>query len=791
MDRLRQDLAFAFRLLYKDRAFAATTILTLAVCLGANAAIFTVVHSVLLRPLPHPEPHRLVVMYDGFPGAGVERAGTSIPNYFDRLAFTETLESQALYRFNGMRVGTGPTAEGVASMEVTPSFFRVLRTRAARGRLFGEDDGRVGRNHVVLLAQDFAARMPGGVDGIVGRELRLNDTPYTVVGIVPSGFLFLDPKVRLWTPLAFTPEQRGEDNRWSQNHQAIGRLAPGATVEQAQARMDALNARLLERAGSMRAALEGAGYLTRVVPLKADLVRNVRASLQLLWGGVLFVLLIAAVNLTNLSLVRTNGRMRELATRYALGAGGSRVIRQLVTETTVLTLAGGAFGIALGSWTVGALSSIGFSDLPRSAEIRVDAVVVAVIAAMAVVLGIVIGVVPALQIRNLNLNSVLRDEGRSGTAGRHSRSLGRMLVAAQVGLAFVLLVGAGLLLASFRQLLQVDPGFVAEHVLTGRLGLLESRYPNDAAVRAFADRALARIRSLPGVTAAGFTTALPFSWDDSSSVIIPEGYVPAPGESVVSPRSVTISPGYFETLRVPLKRGRVFTASDVDTAPRVIIVDEGARAAVLARRRPDRQAGVRAPAPGRRRQTRSRREVVHGRRRGRHDEDEGPRRRRGGRARRRLLLPVRAEREPRHRIRDPDERRSRGGRRGGAAGGRADRRRGPAVRRVQPARARRAVAHAAEDADAAVARVRAGRAAACGDRDLRRARVPGGAADSRDRHPHGARLRTVRRARPGVQRGRRAGARRAHGRDERGARAAAGDRRAVVRRAAARPRGPG
>ena len=606
MDRLRQDLAFAFRLLYKDRAFAATTILTLAVCLGANAAIFTVVHSVLLRPLPYPEPNRLVVMYDGFPGAGVERAGTSIPNYFDRLAFTETLESQALYRFNGMRVGTGPTAEGVASMEVTPSFFRVLRTRAARGRLFGEDEGRVGRNHVVLLAQDFAARMPGGVDGIVGRELRLNDAPYTVVGVVPSGFLFLDPKVRLWTPLAFTPEQRGEDNRWSQNHQAIGRLAPGATVEQAQARMDSLNARLLERAGSMRAALEGAGYLTRVVPLKADLVRNVRASLQLLWGGVLFVLLIAAVNLTNLSLVRTNGRMRELATRYALGAGGSRVIRQLVTETTVLTLAGGAFGIALGSWTVGALSSTGFSDLPRSAEIRVDAVVVAVIAAMAVVLGIVIGVVPALQIRNLNLNSVLRDEGRSGTAGRHSRSLGRMLVAAQVGLAFVLLVGAGLLLASFRQLLQVDPGFVAEHVLTGRLGLLESRYPNDAAVRAFADRALARIRSLPGVTAAGFTTALPFSWDDSSSVIIPEGYVPAPGESVVSPRSVTISPGYFETLRVPLKRGRVFTASDVDTAPRVIIVDEG-----LARRfwrdadpigkrvyEPQRPEDVVKPGPG-------------------------------------------------------------------------------------------------------------------------------------------------------------------------------------------------
>ena len=161
-------------------------------------------------------------------------------------------------------------------MEVTPSFFRVLRTKAARGRLFGEDDGQVGRNHVVLLAHDFAARMPGGLDGIVGRQLRLNDEVYTVVGVVPRDFLFLNPEVRLWTPLAFTPEQRAENNRWSQNHQAIGRLAPGATVEQAQARMDALNTRLLERAGSLRSALEGAGYLTRVVPLKDDLVRNVQ-----------------------------------------------------------------------------------------------------------------------------------------------------------------------------------------------------------------------------------------------------------------------------------------------------------------------------------------------------------------------------------------------------------------------------------------------------------------------------------------------------------------------------------
>jgi predicted permease len=303
-------------------------------------------------------------------------------------------------------------------------------------------------------------------------------------------------------------------------------------------------------------------------------VRNVHASLQLLWGGVLFVLLIAAVNITNLALVRANGRLREIATRHALGAGRSRVIRQLVTEATLLTLAGGALGFALAWWGVGALTTSGFADLPRSAEIRVDAVVVAVMAATALVLGVVIGAVPALQLRNISLNTVLRDEGRAGTAGRRSRSIGRGLVAAQVGLAFVLLVGAGLLLASFRQLLQVDPGFVAEHVVTGRLGLVDSRYPEDAAVRSLASRSLERIRAVPGVTSAGLTTQLPFSWDDSSSVIIPEGYAPKAGESVVSPRFVRVTPGYVETLHIPLRRGRLFTSGDVETAPRVVVLDE-------------------------------------------------------------------------------------------------------------------------------------------------------------------------------------------------------------------------
>jgi len=574
VDTLFQDLKFAIRLLFKDRAFAATTVLTLAVCIGANTAIFTVVRSVLLRPLPYPEAERLVFEYDGFPGAGVERAGTSVPNYFDRLSMTDVLESQALYQFGGFKVGTGVGAEGVSALNVTPSFFRVLRVQALRGRLFAEDDGQVGHNHVVVLSHAFAVKQAGGIDQVVGRDVRLNDEKYTVVGVLPESFTFLSPDVRMYAPLAFAPKDRAEEQRYSQNHQAIGRLAPGATAAKAQARIAALNVQLLERSGALKTALQNAGFHTVVVPLGEDIVRNVHAVLNLLWGGVLFVLLIAAVNITNLALVRASARMKELATRHALGAARQRVARQLVTEALLLTVVGSAIGLALGWWSLGWLTSVGLADVPRAYEVQLDGVVILFVLGLALVLGVVIGAVPAMQLAGANLNAVLRDEGRGGTAGRGARRIRRVLVVAQVALAFVLLVSAGLLLSSFRLLLRVDPGFTADNVATGRISLLDSKYPGDAAAKTYADRALERVRALPGVTAAGLTTYLPFSWDGSSSVIIAEGYVPAPGESVVSPNQLYVSPGYLEAMRVELKRGRYFTESDDDKAPQVVIVDE-------------------------------------------------------------------------------------------------------------------------------------------------------------------------------------------------------------------------
>ena len=574
MDRLRLDLLFALRLFRKDRAFALTTIVTLALCIGANTAIFTVVRSVLLRPLPYPESHRIVTIYESFPGAGVERAGMSVPNYYDRLAWTDVFEAQALYQFGGSAVGQGAAAEGGPSMSVTPSFFKVVKVNAARGRLFTEEEGTPGRNHVVILSWALAKRQPGGVDGIVGRELIVNDEKYTVVGVMPESFTFLNPDLRLWLPLAFTVEDRADDRRYSQNHDEIARLAPGVRLAQARPRVGAMTARNIETAGPLKSPLVNAGYRTEVASFEADIVRNVRAPLELLWGGVVCLLLIAAVNITNLALARASGRMKEVATRHALGAARARVVRQLVTETTLLTLTGGALGLLLGFWSLGALTSLGLADIPRAHEIRLDAIVIVFILGLAAVLGIVVGAVPAMHVAGLNLSVVLREDGRTGTAGRGARAVRGGLVVAQVALAFVLLIGAGLLLASFRELLGVNPGFTAEHVLTGRVTLLPSRYPAEKDVRSYTARALERIRTLPGVEAAGATSFLPFSWDSSSSVIIPEGYVASPGESVVSPNQVYATPGYLEALRIPLRRGRFFTESDTADSPLVVIVDE-------------------------------------------------------------------------------------------------------------------------------------------------------------------------------------------------------------------------
>jgi predicted permease len=574
MRTLLADLRFAIRLMVRDRAFTVGVLLTLTICVGANAAIFSVVRSVLYRPLPYPEPDRLVLMYDSFPGAGVEHAGTSVPNYYDRLPLKEVFESVALYRGRGLDVGSAGSAERVRAMEVTPGFFHLLRVTPVRGRAFSDADGEPGDNPKVILDYGYAQATFGRAESAPGRELRISGRTTQVIGVMPPGFVFVDPDVRIWVPTGFSNQDRAEERRYSQSYESIARLAKGTTVRQASQRVDALNAANLDRAGKMKPMLVAAGYKTIALPFADDLVNPVRRPLQLLWGGVLFVLLIAAVNITNLVLVRASGRSRELATRHALGAARARIARQLLTETTLLTAVGAVLGAAFGAGLLRYLVRIGLQDLPRGHEISMDAVAVLFTLAVATLLGLATAAVPIVHLAGIDVMQAVREEGRSGTASRGARLFRRSMVVVQVALAFVLLIGAGLLLSSFQRLMAVDPGFRADQVLTAKVNPPTARYPDDTATRAFSERALEGIRRLPGVRAAGLTTSIPLDGDNSSSVIVAEGYVPAPGESVISPNQVVVTPGYFEAMGIALQRGRYFTDADGPDAPRVIIVDE-------------------------------------------------------------------------------------------------------------------------------------------------------------------------------------------------------------------------
>lgn len=573
MERLLRDLRFGWRLLWKERGFTLTAVLTLAVCIGANTTIFAVVNSVLLKPLPVADPDQLVLVYNSYPRAGVIRASNGVPDYYDRLREVTVFEEQALYNTRGVTIGLEGDPQRILAMVARPSLLRLLRAQPSHGRIFSEDEGEMGSQRKVVLTHGLWRQLYAGRADAVGSELRINGEPHAIVGVLPEGFHFLNPEVRLWLPLAFSAEEKSDDSRHSNNWSMVGRLKPGATIAQAQQQLDALNARNDERFPHFREILKNAGFHTVATSLQEDVVSGVRGTLYLLWGGVLFVLLIGVVNITNLVLVRSSARMKELATRHALGAALWRLTSQLLTETVLLTVIGGVAGLALGYWGLSLLTGLGL-DVPRASEIRIDARVVAFTAALALLVGLLVGLVPVLNVRHMNLSQAFREEGRSGTSGRGARAVRRVLVASQVAFAFMLLAGAGLLLASFQRILAIDTGFQPERVLTARISPPASRYPGDPELRTFTGRLLERVRALPGVEHAGVTSSIPFGGDYSDSVILAEGYQMSPGESLISPYMIRVTPGYFEAMQVALREGRLFTDSDTAEAPRVVIVDE-------------------------------------------------------------------------------------------------------------------------------------------------------------------------------------------------------------------------
>ena len=583
---LAGDLRSSVRLLLKDRGFTLTTIVTLAVCLGANAAIFTVVYAVLLRPLPIPDPDRIVAMGDVYPTITPgDILSNTAPSYFDRLDAITTLEEQAMFALWFDTIAIDGISEEVRGMKATPSLFRLLRVPPALGRAFTEAEGEIGAERKVILSHGLWQRLYGGDPTVVGRDLRLGWTGqrYSIVGVMPRGFSFFDlgddghartpgDEVQFWIPLAFTAAQRSDDARTRYGFFHVGRLRPDATIEQVQAQIAALNAANFERFPQF--GLTELGMYTAVTRLQDALTRRVRGILYLLWGGAAFVLLIGTLNIANLSLARSSIRARELATRLALGAGRFRVTRQLMVEGVLLAGIGGLASVTVGAWILQTLVSSGMANLPNATSVQMDGAVVGFIVAVSVLVGVLLGLVPAATVGRLHLNQVLAEGSRLGTGGRATRLFRRGLVVTQVAFSVVLLIGAGLLLTSFRNLLAVDAGFDAERVTTATIFPPPSRYADQHAVGALSNRILESVRNIPGVEAAGITSNIALSGRTSPATVSAAGYNPQPGEALVLPSVVSVTPGYFEAMATPLVRGRYFAESDREDAPPVAIVDE-------------------------------------------------------------------------------------------------------------------------------------------------------------------------------------------------------------------------
>jgi predicted permease len=574
MATLLQDVRFGLRLLVKDRSFTITALLTLAVCIAANTAMFAIVRSVVLTPLPFPDSERAVLLYNSYPKAGAPRVGNAVPDYFDRLTAVPGLESMALLRREGLTYGDPTGPERVLGLRATPSFFRLLAVRPVQGRIFTDVEGESGQNQKALLSYGFWQRKFGGQASAVGKTLQLNGNPFEVVGVLPADFTFLQNDLDVFLPAAFEPADKADNRRHSNNWQMVGKLAPGATVGIVKQQVDTLNAGNDQRLPQFRQILKDAEFQTVVVGLQDDLIRDVRGVLYLLWGGVVFVLVIGCVNIANLVIVRGSGRTRELATRHAIGGEIGRLARQLLTETTLLAVTGGILGLLLGWWAIRSVAALNLDQLPRGYEISLTPLDIATVVGLTLIVGLVLGLAPVLRLRRMNLNLELREESRGGTSGRRATVVRQALATVQVAIALTLLLGAGLLLASFRAVMSMDFGFDPANVSTASVTLPASAYPNTPALISFEQRALTAIRALPAVEAAGVTGIVPFSGGVSNNVIMAEGYVMKSGESLVAPMQMTVSHGYFEALRIVVVKGRAFDARDTNEATRVAIVDE-------------------------------------------------------------------------------------------------------------------------------------------------------------------------------------------------------------------------
>jgi putative ABC transport system permease protein len=561
MDTLLQDLRFSLRLLRRQPGFTALVVLTLALGIGANTAIFSAVDGVLLRPLPLPEPERLVVLWGDHPEAG--RQSISLPNFNDWREGVSSLESLSAFTIAALNLTGGGEPEQLRGVRVTASYFRTLGIWPIHGRTFETGEDLQGRPPVVVLSQGFWTRRLGADPAVLGKTLTLDGVAHTIIGIVPHGIPF-PSRGEVWVPLA-TDQER--PRRWNFLG-AVGRLAPGVPLEQAQQELNRVTARLEQAYPDANPQLTA-----RLLPLQADLASRTRPALLVFMGAVGLVLLIACANVANLMLARAVVRQRELAVRAALGASRGRILRQMLTESLVLSVLGGALGLLLAAWGIDALRSFQDGLLPGYARIGIDGRVLAFTVGLSLVTGVLAGLVPALRLSGSHLDSTLRAGAPGLTGGSLLRQLRGLLVLSEVALAVVLLVGAALLLRSFDRLQREEPGFSPEGVLALRVVLPQSKYPEDPQLAAFFQQLTERTAGMPGVQAAGVVTAVPFGEGLPVLDVTIEGRTPPPG-AMEDAETFAVSPGYFQAMGIPLLAGRLLEPRDGASAPRVAVINE-------------------------------------------------------------------------------------------------------------------------------------------------------------------------------------------------------------------------
>ncbi len=583
MRAVLDDLRYALRGFARTPGFTITALLSLAIGIGANTAIFSVVSALLLRPLPYQDAERLVILWNRAPGIGIAEDWFSTGQYYDIKNGHTGFEEVAIAIGAVWNLTGDGEPERVGALRVSSNLLPMLGVRAALGELFTADDDRPGRGGRALISHGTWQRRYGGNPAIVGRSLTLNGQPYEVIGVLPASFDL--PREVLPTlggaehSEIVLPLPLGADAarvRNGEDYNIIGKLKPGMVVDRAQAEMDAITARLRDEHPNIYPPHGGLTF--DIVPLQEQVVGEVRRSLLVLAGAVMFVLLIACANVANLLLSRALARQQETAVRAALGAGRGRLVRQFLTESLVLAVLGGLAGLALSAALLQLIRAFGTRSVPRLAEVGFDAPMLIFTGVLSLVAGLLFGAIPALRASGRGLS---HDLGRSGYRGSgdgvlwgRGTNVRRMLVAAELALSVILLIGAGLLIRSFLHLQSVSPGFTAGNVLTMEVALTGRRYPDAPRVIETYRDLWSRLSALPGVTAVGGVSMLPLSQMFAWGPIVLEGRALPSGESFVNVDQRTVGGNYFAAMQIPLLSGRLFTAEDTRDTPRVVVIDD-------------------------------------------------------------------------------------------------------------------------------------------------------------------------------------------------------------------------